>query len=311
MPVNMNWSGFLLYLEARLSQRTAHQTLQRVKYLNDNFLLENSESFTSWLVSKKADFSGSTRNKYIQAVHHYCTFRKLNWDIPPHQTEHTKKRDTFSDDEIVSVLNASKSAYKCYFALLAYTGARPSEIRLLTASDIDKSLWCLTVKATKTGEDRTIPIHDSIKKLVADYLASVGSGRLFTFSDTSARKYLFNRCKEVDIPYRPLYSFRHSLITRLVNSDVPLFQVMAIAGHKSSDTTLHYYRHNLYTLQKALKRDSLGLATMSKDKKFDLLKEHISEMIELMHLNQDKDFEVELVQKGDEVVLKVKKKKKT
>jgi hypothetical protein len=82
---------------------------------------------------------------------------------------------------------------------------------------------------------------------------------------------------------------------------------MAIAGHKSSDTTLHYYRSNLYTLQKALERDSLGLATMSKDKKFELLKKHITELLERLQLETDSDFEVEKTEKKNEVVLKIKK----
>jgi integrase len=308
---SMDWSGLELDLLARLSNRTAHQTLKRIERLYFDRHLGSEQVFKEYLVSRKSELSGAALNKYIQAARHYCVFCKLKWELPVHQREQTRERETFSEDEIIQVIKASKADFKCFYALLAFTAARPSEIRLLEAGNINKSIWTVTLNGTKTGEDRTIPIHESIRGIVTSHVDTIGQGRLFDFSDTTARTDLKRVCNELQIPYRPLYSFRHSAITRWVNSDIPLFQIMALAGHKSSQTSLHYYRHNLYTLRRALERDSLGIATMSKDKKFDLLKQHMDEMVERLKIQDDKDFDVEYVQKSGEVYLKVKKKKKT
>jgi integrase len=306
---SMDWSGLELDLQARLSNRTAHQTLKRIERLYFDGHLVSEEVFTEYLVSRKSELSGAALNKYIQATRHYCRFLDLKWKLPKHQPEQSKERETFSDEEITQVIKQSKQADRCFFALLAYTGARPSEIRLLEAGNINKTLWTVTVNGTKTYEDRRIPIHENIRQIVEDKVNQIKTGRLFPYSDTTALSKLRVICNELHIPYRTLTSFRHTAITRWANSDIPLFQVMALAGHKNSNTTLHYYRHNLYTLRKAIDRDTLGISTMSKDKKFDLLQKHIDEMVERLGLTNDKDFNVEY-SKGSGIVKLVVKKKK-
>jgi integrase len=306
---SMDWSGLELDLQARLSNQTAHQTLKRIERLYFDGHLDSEEAFSRYLVSRKSELSGAALNKYIQATRHYCTFRQLNWTLPIHQREQTRDRETFSEQEIINIIKASKADFQCFYALLAFSGARPSEIRLLEARNINKSVWTVTLNGTKTGEDRTIPIHESIQKLVCLHVNTIKNGRLFDFSDTTARTELKKLCTNLDIPYRPLYSFRHSAITRWVNSDMPLFQIMALSGHRNSNTTNHYYRHNLQSMRRALERDTLGIATMSKDKKFDLLEQHMDEVVEKLKLRNDRDFDVEY-SKGSGIVKLVVKKKK-
>jgi integrase len=224
----------------------------------------------------------------------------LTWKLPPQQTEHNKKRDTFSDEEIERILKLARPGYFEYFSILAFTGARPGEVLQIEARDVDKASWSINIHGTKTFEDRQIPIHEQIKPIFDDF-------RGFHFSDTAVRDELRRICKQLSIPYRPPYSFRHSLITRLVNSDVPLFNVMAIAGHKSTDTTLHYFRHNLQSLTKAIERDTLGIKSMTQEQKLDLLKRHLRELLDKLHLDE---FEVELKENDKGVSLQVKKRSK-
>lgn len=304
----MDWARFELDLAARLSERSALTYRNWVAQWLDNGDLESPEAFAAFMLSeKKRGIADSTRNKYLTAAKHYCRFQKLTWELPKYTAEMNKRPDNFADDEIVSLLNASKQAYQCYFAMLAYLGARPTEIRQLNASDINLSAWYVTIAGTKTREYRSIPIPEPLRPYVTKHLRS-HSGALFSFSDTAARMELARMCRQCGIPYRPPYAFRHSLITRLINSDVPLFNVMAIAGHKKSQTTEHYYKHNLDVLRKALDRDSLGYDQMNEQKKLELIKKHIAELRERLHL--DRDFDVTSSDSPDGIELTIKSKPK-
>lgn len=295
--MSASMAGFELYLATSgLSARTVKTLTERMAIILDSISLD-SESIARFILNKKTEHSEACANKYIQALNHYSRWQGLNLVIPKQFREHNKTRQTFSDKEIEQILKI-KNRYTPYFGLLAYTGARPSEILDLEEEQIDRSLNVLRLRVTKTSEDRVVPIPESAE----EYL----SGIPFHFTDQSARDELKKRCATLAIPYRPLYSFRHSLITRLIDSGASLFSVMTLAGHKQADTTLHYYHSSITHLRTAIERDTLNIQSMPSDKKLELLKKHIREVIERLHLTDD--FEVEVNERENQVKLVVKKK---
>lgn len=311
----MDWSRLELRLAARLAERSAQTYYLWVRQWYFGGHLATPDAFAVFLLSEtRRGVSDSTRNKYISALRQYLDFTNQKnspqWQGTEfkYHAEMNKRPDTFSDDEIVSLLSVAKQAYQCYFAMLAYTGARPTEIRHLNASDINLSAWYVTVAGTKTKEYRTIPLVEAVRPYITNHLKTL-SAKLFNFSDTAARMELARMCRQLTIPYRPPYAFRHSLITRLINSDVPLFNVMAIAGHKKAQTTEHYYRHNTDTLRKALERDTLGYSTMTPNQKILLWKKLLTEAIERTHADSDHDLDVHLDQKTNQISFTVKVKK--
>jgi integrase len=59
--------------------------------------------------------------------------------------------------------------YHCFFGLLAVTGLRLSEaINLLTA-DVDSAEGILTIRNTKFGKSRLVPLHPSTRKVLSAY----------------------------------------------------------------------------------------------------------------------------------------------
>ena len=290
-------AGFELHLATSgLSARTVKTLSSRMAIILDSVPLE-PDSIAQFVLDKKNTYSEAAANKYLQALNHYVKWKKLDLAIPKQFREHCKTRETFSDSEIENILKI-KNRYTPFFGLLAFTGARPHEILDLQPEQIDRSLNVLRLKVTKTVEDRVVPIPDSARQ----YL----SGIPFDFTDQAARDELKRRCKRLKIRYRPLYSFRHSLITRLIDSGAPIFSVMALAGHKQADTTLHYYHTSIAHLRKALESDTLNIASMPADKKLELLKKHLRETIERLKLSED--FTVEVQEREGEVKLRVKKK---
>lgn len=85
----------------------------------------------------------------------------------------------YSDVQIQQLLEAAKNmptthslqpwTYHCLFGLLAVTGLRISEALNLRSADIDWSEGILTIRDSKFGKSRLIPLHPSSIKVLSDY----------------------------------------------------------------------------------------------------------------------------------------------
>jgi integrase/recombinase XerD len=60
--------------------------------------------------------------------------------------------------------------YYCLFGLLSLSGLRLSEARNLKLSDIDFETAVLTIRGTKFGKSRLVPMHASTCAVLQDYL---------------------------------------------------------------------------------------------------------------------------------------------
>ena len=102
----------------------------------------------------------------------------------------------YSDEEIQRLLRAAKSrpshhplqpwTYYCFFGLLAVTGLRLNEALNLRIGDVDWSEDILTIRDTKFGKTRLVPLHPSTRKVLAAYAKR--RDRLFT---TRAETHFF------------------------------------------------------------------------------------------------------------------------
>lgn len=102
----------------------------------------------------------------------------------------------YSDEEIRRLLRAAKSlpsrhslqpsTYHCFLGLLVVTGLRLSEALNLRIGDVDWSENILTIRDTKFGKTRLVPLHPSTRKVLAAYAKR--RDRLFT---TGAETHFF------------------------------------------------------------------------------------------------------------------------
>lgn len=90
----------------------------------------------------------------------------------------------YSDDEIRRLLSAALNmhcrygrselqprTYHCLFGLLSVAGLRIGEARNLTLQDVDLEAGVLTIRGTKFGKSRLVPLHVSTCQVLADYIA--------------------------------------------------------------------------------------------------------------------------------------------
>ena len=105
----------------------------------------------------------------------------------PYRTQRAKPY-IYSDEQIRQLLEAAQNmpathslqpwTYHCLFGLLAVTGLRISEALNLRVTDIDWSEGILTIRHSKFGKSRLIPLHASSIKILSEY--GVRRDRLFT-----------------------------------------------------------------------------------------------------------------------------------
>jgi integrase len=60
--------------------------------------------------------------------------------------------------------------YYCLFGLLSISGLRLSEARNLKLQDVDLDNGVLTIRGTKFGKTRLVPLHPSTCKVLAEYI---------------------------------------------------------------------------------------------------------------------------------------------
>lgn len=119
----------------------------------------------------------------VRGFARYWSATDPNTEVPPEgllpYRPPRAKPYLYSDDEIQRLLEAAENmqtrhalqpwTYYCLLGLLAVTGLRISEALNLQTRDIDWSEGVLTIRDTKFGKTRLVPLHSSTLKVLADY----------------------------------------------------------------------------------------------------------------------------------------------
>jgi integrase/recombinase XerD len=100
------------------------------------------------------------------------------WRLLPHRAGRARPY-IYSDDEVQRLLVAAQQlppagglrgpTYYCLLGLLSVTGLRISEARNLQSEDVDLEEGVLTIRGTKFGKSRLVPIHTSTRKVLSAY----------------------------------------------------------------------------------------------------------------------------------------------
>ena len=86
--------------------------------------------------------------------------------------------------------------YHCLFGLLSVAGLRLGDVRQLTLPDVDLRAGVLTIQGAKFGKSRLIPLHDSTRRVVAEYVAR--RARHWARRPVSSYLFVSNRGNRLD-----------------------------------------------------------------------------------------------------------------
>lgn len=145
------------------------------------------------------------------------------------------KDDYFTKDELDMIKNRlPHNRFGTLLRMALTTGARQSELILITKADLRPHSGTVYIKATKNSLDREIRISDQLMK---DCLAIEGD-RVFNFTTARVRQLWYeNRPKKVT---KHFHCFRHTFGVELYKKTRDIMFVKTAMGHKSLTSTLCY-----------------------------------------------------------------------
>jgi integrase len=125
----------------------------------------------------------ATRLSVVRGFARYWSATDATTEIPPEGLLPYRPRRArpylYSDEQIQQLLETAKNmstthslqpcTYHCLIGLLAVTGLRISEALNLRSTDVDWSEGILTIRDSKFGKSRLIPLHASTLKVMSDY----------------------------------------------------------------------------------------------------------------------------------------------
>ncbi len=187
-----------------------------------------------------------------------------------------------SDDQVLLILRSATEHQRRAFALMAYAGLRPNEVRALRCRDLqlrrehgEPTGGFLTVRegrsfgqtdTPKTGR-REVPIAPPLACLLApvaegpreQYVALTRDGAPW---GQYGIDQAFDRVRDrAGLSGWSVYALRHYAITSWLRRGIPVHVVQRMAGHKHLATTQRYVHHLKGDLEDAARRLA-GLGNM-------------------------------------------------
>lgn len=211
----------------------------------------NSEIILAWAQNGTASTTPTTWAKRLINIRrflNYCAQTDGITEVPDADVfGRLRGRPTphiYTEAEIADLLAAARrlppsgtlrpATYEAFFGLLAATGLRLSEALHLRCSDVDLIAGHLTVRETKLGKSRLVPLHLTVCEAMARYLAlrqrvpSMPDGHFFVspVGTAIARRTVETVFKQLraelgwvargSCPTPRIHDLRHSFICRRV-----------------------------------------------------------------------------------------------
>jgi integrase/recombinase XerD len=135
------------------------------------------------LPSKVQPARWARRLSYVRAFARYCRAIDSRSEVPPCDllpiSYQRPAPYIFTDKDIRRLLQASQQlsvkehffpqTLYCLFRLLSVTGLRIREVLNLTQDDVDLEIGILTVRDTKFGKSRLLPLHSTTVNVLVEY----------------------------------------------------------------------------------------------------------------------------------------------
>ncbi|MEM0138529.1 MAG: tyrosine-type recombinase/integrase [Thermoplasmatales archaeon] len=147
--------------------------------------------------------------------------------------------------------------------LMLHAGLRVAEVCAVDRADLDVSerKGVVRVRRGKGNKYREVPLNNTIRKILSDWLTKNPEGPLFPsrrrrpMSVSAVEQMFAGYVARARPPLEATpHSLRHTFCRNLLDRGVPLDQVAALAGHSSLDVTKRYTAPSTADLRAAVDR---------------------------------------------------------
>ena len=199
----------------------------------------------------------------LQVIRHALKIARAEWgvNIPknpveairlPRPPKPRERRVTSAEyNSLLLHTKASRSKYMFPLIVLAVeTGMRLGELLKLEWNDFDEEDRLLTLKDTKNGESRVVPLSltafDILRALPRD------NATLFATNYHAVKSAWQRICKRAGIENLRFHDLRHEAISRFFEKGLTLPEVTMLSGHKTKAQALRYAHSDFTNILKKL-----------------------------------------------------------
>ena len=225
---------------------------------------ENVREFKHYC-STQLSYKHGTINRKLAALSKLCTWARgvkgfqFTWGLPliEYEKENNQREFVVSEELQEKILLTARLNYRDdeadLWECLILTGCRVSELLNLTWDKIKDGF--LHLVATKTGDDRFVPIFDEVEKILAKR-KKMGLEKPFPMTIHAVEHAWVKVRKKLGMEHEKdfvMHSLRHTCITRLLKKKIGIEVVQKIAGHKDIRMTQRYNHPTKDDLKDAIK----------------------------------------------------------
>jgi len=159
------------------------------------------------------------------------------------EKENNRRVRFLEKDELKRLLDVSKPVLKAVILLAVNTGMRRDEIRTLKWRDIDIQRGIITLRTTKNGETRRVPLNSTAKEVLLGLSKHPEGPYVFYKKDGTTfcnRQAFETALRRADIQDFRFHDLRHTAASYLAMAGVDLNTIREILGHKTIDMVLRY-----------------------------------------------------------------------
>jgi integrase/recombinase XerC len=232
--------------------------------INDNLSDVTYLTIRAWIVSLTVAYTARSINRKIACLNAYYSFliKKKVIESSPTTRIHALKSvkvlpefvkesemDRLGDFTFSNDFEGKRD--QLIIELLYGTGMRANELLLLTLSDIDLIQSTIKVQG-KRNKQRIVPLHDSLKILLGEYLSvrptTEHKQLITTSSGKPAYAMLIYRSVKTylsltSVSKKSPHVLRHTFATHLLNEGAAINDIKELLGHSNLAAT-EIYTHN-------------------------------------------------------------------
>jgi integrase len=196
--------------------------------------------------------SGTVRREFV-ILRHCLKVASTEWGMPiPRSVQQLRnpkdgpprERRLTTHEEFLLFSGAKSARNKQFSSLIRLaleTAMRRGELLSLNWDDINLERRTITLRSTKNGQPRTIPISRTAQ-LVLEHLKlhSSGSASVFQLSPNAVRLSWSRLVRRVGLKNLHFHDLRHEAISRLFEAGLNSPEVALISGHKDPRMLFRY-----------------------------------------------------------------------
>lgn len=145
-------------------------------------------------------------------------------------------------DEVQLLLSSTDEYLQHVIIVLIETAMRRGELAAISLSDIDLSSRLITLRDTKNGDDRVIPLSSRALTSIQYLIQHAKTSSLLNYKKEWLTEKFITHCKSIGIDNFRLHDLRHEGVSKLFEKGLNMIEVSSISGHKDL-TMLKRYTH--------------------------------------------------------------------